>query len=313
LVTIFGGDSMNSPMRFAAVLALAAALGFAAATSALAIPRLGYVQTFSGGTLGGFDSQDVRTNPGTGGVGGVGDGYLHISMPALGHLGAVSSDTAYVGDWMGANVNQLKLWLNDTDAPQAIEIHVVIGNENDFWESNVGFTPPANSWAQFTLDLADSTQFTQIITPVPGFAAAMQNVDLLLFRHDKPPIIKSPDLISGDFGIDNIELSNPLLGVPGGQLPGLSPVRLAPPFPNPSRGAIACAFDVADEAPVRVTVLDARGRLVHAETLAGAAAGRRTWTWNGIDDHGRAAAAGVYRVRVVGQGGGMSRPFVLVR
>lgn len=304
---------MNSPLRFATVLILAVALGFVAATSALAIPRLGYVQTFSGGTLGGFDSQDARTNPGTDGVDGAGDGYLHISIPGLGHLGAASSDTAFVGDWMGANVTQLKFWLNDTDAPQAIEIHVVIGNENNFWESNVGFTPPANSWAQFTLDLSDSTQFTQIIPLISGYAAALQNVDILLFRHDLPPIIKNPDLIAGDFGLDDIELSNPLSGVPGGGVPGPSPVRLAPPFPNPSRGAVACAFDVADEAPLRVTVLDARGRLVHAETLAGAAAGRRTWTWNGIDDHGRAAAAGVYRVRVVGQGGGMSRPFVLVR
>jgi hypothetical protein len=271
------------------------------------------VQDFSDGTPGGWLSDDSPTNPGTGGIGGAGDGFLDIALASPFHLGAHSTNAAYAGNWIGANVNRIKLWLNELDAAHDLEIHVSIGNSSNLWQSNIGLVPPSGAWAQFTVDLTDSSQFTHIIPFTSGFAAALQSADGLLIRHDKAPFAQSPDLIAGEFGVDNIELTNTLVGVPPGPTAGLRPVQLAPPFPNPSRGAIACTFEVFDAAAVRITVLDARGRILHAESLAGAAPGRRSWVWNGLDDRGQVAASGVYRVRVVGAAGGMSRPFVLVR
>jgi len=306
----------TSLSAFATLLTLAVLIALASgpfARPAAATPSIGHIQDFNDGTTGGWGSNDQPTNPGTGGLGGAGDGYLDIALTTPFHLGARSSDPAYSGDWMGANVNRIKVWLNELDQAHDLEIHLCIGNSGNFWESNVGFAPPTNTWAQFTFDLTDSTQFTHIIAFGGGFAAALQNADNISLRHDKPPFAQTPKSIAGEFGVDNVELSNTLVDV--GRLPaaGLRPVELAPPFPNPSRGAIACALDVFDAAPVRVTVLDARGRILRAETLAGTAPGRRTWMWNGVDDRGRAAPSGVYRVRVTGVAGGMSRPFVLVR
>jgi len=283
------------------------------APPAAATPSIGHIQTFSDGTTGGWTSNDLPTNPGTGGLDGAGDGFLDIALTSPFRLGARSTDAAYTGDWIGANVNRIKVWLNELDQANDLEIHLCIGNSGNFWESNVGFAPPTNTWAQFTFDLTDSTQFTHIINFSGGFAAALQSADNILLRHDKPPFAQTPKTIAGEFGVDNVELTNTLVDVQPLPVAGLHPVELAPPFPNPSRGAIACAFDVFDAAPVRVTVSDARGRLLHAESLAGATPGRRTWMWNGLDDHGRTAPSGVYRVRVTGQAGGMSRPFVLLR
>jgi hypothetical protein len=103
-----------------------------------------------------------------------------------------------------------------------------------------------------------------------------------------------------------------LVGVPpAGAIAG-RPVELAAPYPNPARGAIACAFDTFDDGAVRVLVLDAAGRIVRSETLPAAAPGRRVWMWNGLDNRGQVAAAGAYRVRVTGPAGGTSRPFIRV-
>jgi flagellar hook assembly protein FlgD len=52
---------------------------------------------------------------------------------------------------------------------------------------------------------------------------------------------------------------------------------------------------------------------VRTVALGAPSPGTHAWTWNGLDDSGRRAPAGVYRVRIMGPSGGMSRPFVLLR
>jgi hypothetical protein len=302
---------MRSTHRFAAAVSLC--LAFALSARAAAAPAIGFVETFPDGSHAHWGSQDVITNPGTGGVDGVSDGFLQTSISPASHLGAMNDSTPYAGDWVAANVNRVRFWLNDVGADQNLEIHFGIGNSSNFWLSNVGFAPPNHAWSQFTVDL-DSTNFTQIINFLPGFAAALHSADRVLLRHDRAPLVQTPDFIAGEFGIDSFEETNSLVDVGGLPPPGVGrPVALAAPYPNPARGRIACAFDVFDRGPVRVTVVNALGRIVRAETLAGTAAGRRTWMWNGLDDRGATAPAGAYRVRVVGAAGGMSRPFVLLR
>jgi hypothetical protein len=215
----------------------------------------------------------------------------------------------YSGDWWAAGVSLVRLWLNDVGANQDLEIHVVVGNSGNFWECKTGFSPPENGWAPFSVDLSDSNNFTQIINFEPGFAKALRNADRLQVRHDRAPFVQQPDLLAGEFGIDNVELGAAVDVPMRPPVAGL-PIELSPPYPNPSRGAVACAFETFDDGIVRIAVTDAAGRIVRVETLPGSGAGRRTWMWNGLDNHGQVTPAGAYRVRITGMSGGTSRPFI---
>ncbi|MFO7652052.1 MAG: C25 family cysteine peptidase [bacterium] len=61
--------------------------------------------------------------------------------------------------------------------------------------------------------------------------------------------------------------------------------------PNPVRGRVRCAFDLAHAAELRVH--DAAGRLVLSAVVS---AGRQAWTWDLRDGAGRRLPAGVYRL-----------------
>jgi hypothetical protein len=301
-----------------ALLLAAAGVHFVLANGpAQADPTVGFVQSFTAaGELGGFASQATITNPGTGGVGGAGDGYLHIARPSFaGQLGARSEAAEYLGDWWGAGAGELRLSLKDVGGDQNLEIHVSIGNVSNFWQYDPAFIPPNGAWAEFVVDLTDTTSFTHIIDFEGGtsFAAAIATVDRILIRHDKPPFFQSPDAILGDFGVDEIRIERGLVGVPGpGPVAARRPVVLAPPAPNPSRGSAAFSFEAFDDGPVTIAIVDVRGRSVRHVRLAGGTPGRRTWLWDGRDDAGRITPAGNYRVRVFTDAGGMSRSLVRV-
>ena len=290
------------------------ALGCLAAPPAGAAPTVGFIERWNVlGSTSNWFSQATNTNPNSGGVDG--DGYLRVARTTSAQLGTHCEDTPYAGNWLAAGVDRIRLSLDDVGADQALEIHVAIGNSGNFWLYKPGFSPPENAWAQFTVDLADSAQFAHLITfDGKGFAAALQNVDRVQVRHDVAPYYQSPNGLIGEFGLDNFELSSSsLVGVPGGDA-GVAarPVELAAPYPNPARGAVACAFDTFEGGEVHALIISAAGRIVRSETLPAAAPGRRVWMWNGLDDHGQVAPAGAYRVRVTGRSGGTSRPFIRV-
>ena len=90
------------------------------------------------------------------------------------------------------------------------------------------------------------------------------------------------------------------LKVTGVPPPGV-PLRVAllPPWPNPSRSGTAVAFDLPAATTASVRVADLQGRTVRTLTDAAPfAAGRATLTWDGRDDAGRPASAGVYFVHL---------------
>ena len=74
--------------------------------------------------------------------------------------------------------------------------------------------------------------------------------------------------------------------------------QFAPVYPNPSYNDASFEFaltaeDLASSGPVRVRILDVRGRVV--ATLQGAAAvGPQRIRWDGTDASGAAASPGVY-------------------
>jgi hypothetical protein len=295
-------------MRTGALLLL---IAIALPLQASANPTLGFVEHFTS-TISTWNGGATYSNPGTGGALGAGDGYLRLARTGAfgGQLATRSDGLEYHGDWIAANINKIDLCLNDVGANQNLEVHVVVGNAANFWICKTGFSPPENSWALFSVNLNDSTNFQQIIGAGESFASALRNADRLHIRHDIAPYQQAADDILGEFGIDEIVLGNSTIGV--GPLPagGPRPIELSAPYPNPSRGAVVCAFETFDAGAVRVAIVDAAGRLVRTEMLAGSAPGRRTWMWDGMDSSGRLAPAGVYRVRVTGASGGTSRPFV---
>jgi hypothetical protein len=167
------------------------------------------VEAVSDGTPAGFVSGAPLSNPGTGGVGGAGDGYLMIArMPIAGHLGSYNNGPAYAGDYVAAGVTRIAFRLNHLEGAQPLEMHLAIGAGTNFWQSNAGFSPPAGSWAEFAVDLTDSTTFTRIIGIGNGFSEALRTTSKLLFRHDLPPYTGGSGLadeVAGVVGLDRIE------------------------------------------------------------------------------------------------------------
>lgn len=300
--------------RFAATLALCLAGAAALTGTARSAPTLGFVETWPGVSLQGWDSQAANSNPGSGGVGGVGDGFLRFSTPnGITHnLGTVSFGLEYQGDWLAAGISQVRLWLNDVDADDPLEMHLSLGNGLSFWQYNVAFLPPHGRWAEFVVDLSSAANWTRTIG-TGTFAQALQAVDRVHVRHDRPPFVQTPDPIDADVGLDHLLLTNGVVGVPPGGAQVAHPVQLAPPVPNPSRGPVAFSLEVYDQGPVRLEVIDAGGRLVRRAELAGGRPGTRVWSWDGRDETGRLVPAGYYRVRAMGSSGGMSRPLVRVQ
>ena len=187
-----------------------AALGVAlivSAAAATAAPSPTFLEDWPGTSLQGWGGGAELDNPGTGGVGGAGDGFLLVSTPFPAHLGTNSMGSEYAGDWIAAKITIVRLWLNDVNAAEPLEIHFAIGNAFNFWEYNVGFVPPSNAWQEFIVDLSSSENFTHIIGQ-GTFEGALHAVDRIHLRHDLAPFIQSPDLMKGDFGVDRLELTN---------------------------------------------------------------------------------------------------------
>ena len=181
---------------------LAASVSYPHLAGAQATP--GFVEDFTTG-LGGFLGGATYSNPGTGGVDGAADGYLRVTRDFPANFGTRSGPN-YSGDYPAAGITHIKFWLNDVDANQDFAIHLGIGAQFiNFWLHRTGFVPPENSWAEFEVDLTDSTQFVQL-RGSGSYSAALAAVGTILFRHDVDPIMPEPDAIEGELGIDKIQL-----------------------------------------------------------------------------------------------------------
>jgi hypothetical protein len=181
-------------------------------------PTAGFIESWTAvndlrGWGGGFGTIEF-SNPGTGGVLGSNDGYLIVStLTNGGSLGTYSVGSEYVGDWVAAGIRSVKFWLNDVNVDEALEIHFSIGMEHsNMWQYNQGFDPPHGTWAQYVVDLTDSTKFTRIFSGLGSFEDALRGVTRVHFRHDLSftpvPDPPHPDNVNADVGIDQFELSD---------------------------------------------------------------------------------------------------------
>lgn len=290
-----------------------AGIGLAVPHVASAAPTLGFREDFPAANLTGtWSSQAITGNPGTGGLGGLNDGYLLVARTFPAQLGAVSFGPEYNGDWRAPGITQVRLWLTDANTDEPLEIHLATGNSANFWQYNVGFLPPSGSWAEFVVDLTDETNWTRIIGLSGTLSEALQAVDRVLIRHDNAPYTHPPDVLQGDFGIDHIVLTDGLVGVADLAHGRSRPIELGAPFPNPSRGPVTFSLVSADASPIRLEVVDVSGRHIRGVELP-PAAGPRLWMWDGRDDRGTDVAPGSYRVRAWGASSGTSRSLVRVR
>jgi hypothetical protein len=293
---------------FAAALLLA--LAFSPVPSQGA-PTLGFIEKWPTNVSGWGGNPGITfSNPLNGGADD--DGFLQISLGSIAHFGTRSNGPEYTGDWLAAGINQIKVKLNDLASNNNLQIHVSVGSQTNLWQYNIGFVPATETWTQFVVDLSDSTLFTQIIG-TGSFAGALQNANVLHLRHDLPPFSQTPDFTAGDLGIDDLLLTtSSTSGVGDVPRAGIAPIELAAPSPNPSRGPVSLTMRSSEGSPIEIRILDVQGRALRHQQLAGAA-GLRSWVWDGRDQHGHLAPAGVYRVIATSKAGGTSRSLVRVR
>ncbi|NOT34842.1 MAG: hypothetical protein HOP12_11825 [Candidatus Eisenbacteria bacterium] len=283
---------------------------------ALSAPTVGFQETWNNGLLngwtGGFELE--YTNPGSGGVGG--SGYLRVNAPPPPkNVGTRSNGAEYFGSWSRPGITSVRMSLSDLGTSDAFLLHLSVGSNASLFQHNVGFVPPVSGWAEYVVDLTQPGDFTQIITPPGGatLAQALDTVQVVLIRHDLAPYVMSPNTAFGDFGVDNLQLVGSGVSVDPVRRPPTTnrPVELAPPAPNPARGRVTLHFTSPVTADVTIRIVDAAGRLVRRELIRGAS-GSRQWVWDGRDDHGTRAPAGVYRAIAASPMGGMSRSFVRI-
>jgi C1A family cysteine protease len=99
--------------------------------------------------------------------------------------------------------------------------------------------------------------------------------------------------------------------VPGTQLPSV--LAVAGIRPNPFNPRTVVSYDVPRDGRVRIAIYDLAGRLVRHLVDDTLAAGRHETTWDGADDAGRSAAAGVYLLRLVDGAATVSAKLVLAK
>ena len=88
----------------------------------------------------------------------------------------------------------------------------------------------------------------------------------------------------------------------------------APPYPNPARGRTELDFSLGAAGRVDVDVLDVSGRLVrHLAEAERFEPGEHALVWDGRDDAGQSAPAGLYLARVRAAGGEALHRIVMLR
>jgi hypothetical protein len=267
----------------------------------LAGPTLGFTEDFAPpDTTAGFMSQAQLSNPGTGGVDGAGDGYLRIARePLAGRLGANNPGPDYAGDYIAAGVTRVLFWLNDVESDEDLEIHLSVGNQGNLWQSNIGHIPPEGSWAMFEVDLGDSASFTQTRNlPGGSYTLALREATRLLWRHDLPPFGQSPNLISGQVGLDKILLTNEANAVVELPAPRPSLFTLLPARPNPAAPNTVIGATLIEPARVRVSVVSVAGRVVRELHSGALGTGTHAFPWDGRDAQGANVSPGVYFINL---------------
>lgn len=154
--------------------------------------------------------------------------------------------------------------------------------------------PPV--WGQYIVPLQASAfrynNESGAVVSDASFAAVLADLDALLLPAEFGAQVEET------VGLDSVRLAPHAAAV--------LPIAAAPTLgaePNPFNPATRLVFTLAVEAPVRLTMHDAAGRLV-AVLCDGSrgVAGRNEVTWRGCDDRGGALPSGIYLARLEAAG-----------
>jgi len=155
-------------------------------------------------------------------------------------------------------------------------------------------------------------------------AISLKNHYSLETRTMLPATLAANNLLSGDTftasdhapRVADFSLTSALSPVPD-VLPSLPGARLLPNVPNPFNPATELHFEIDFPGEIRLSVFDARGRLVRDFEVGQRTAGTHSVMWDGADATGRPAASGVYYVQLVTVSGQTEirdvRPVVLAK
>jgi cathepsin L len=141
-----------------------------------------------------------------------------------------------------------------------------------------------------------------VFVPAPGLVVARVDHPALEMTESPPPgpwyyVVSAVDAEGHAGGFSaQVETWGAASAAPGPVVPAA--LAVAGVRPNPFNPRTSVAFDVPREGDVRITIHDLRGRRVCVLVEASLAAGRHETTWDGRDDAGRPAAAGVYLLRL---------------
>ncbi len=170
--------------------------------------------------------------------------------------------------------------------------------------------PASGSFARQEIDLAGSGAaggWGSVTLAIPGdpaqYGRALYGRWYVADPAAPGGVASSPAFRFPIFGPHGAGVTTVAVG-PGGGTGAGRVATLRPSAPNPFRTATALRFDLARATRVRLTVFNVAGRLTrHLYDAASLAAGAHSVTWDGADDAGRAAPAGIYFYRLETDGG----------
>ena len=162
----------------------------------------GFTEDFNAGLGGGGGGATLEVVT-SGGVGGVGDGYLLVSNANPDQLATRNSSAPYTGDLLADGVTGFSFFLRDLGGEDELRLHLAVGNPGNFWTTALEFTPSADAWTRYEVDLTDPGAWVRR-QGSGSFEDALRTTDRIQFRNDPLPGDPAPADGVADFAIDRI-------------------------------------------------------------------------------------------------------------
>jgi len=85
---------------------------------------------------------------------------------------------------------------------------------------------------------------------------------------------------------------------PGDNPPTPTITQLMTPFPNPFNPSVSIPFDLSQDTPVTLSIVNLKGQVVRRLFDGDLLAGKHVITWDGLDDLGLRTGSGIFMVRM---------------
>jgi serine protease AprX len=208
-------------------------------------------------------------------------------------------------DTIGAGDGDLRLEPGET-----ADLHVTLANAGPFLLGGVTGTLTEDSPHVTVLDAAAS--FGDIGPSQTGDNGG--DLWRVAVAPDAPPghVVNFTIAASATGGCGAVAFSDTVESAVAGVDPGtgaLPVLALAAVTPDPANGAATFSFAIRDPGHVRLMLYDVRGRRVRTLLDGARTAGTHRVAWEGRDDRGAPAAAGIYLARLEGAGRSAQRKF----